>query len=482
MITQEHNYAPESFNPLEFAKQYEQSNAPEKENGMEQFRSLCKDIRKAFRAKSEGEQDKLDLLSQREKDAIMGKDEEVQLFKADISLYIKEWQKEDCFYPKVYKDLVDAVFHEEWGFTYLTPWIEGYTDTLKESTSCKVIGHRIYFLLDGHMELQSYTIPKGRRTRLINALLSGDARASSQYSTSGKAEVFLLDGTRIALYGNTIIQENQESIVFRKYTVKDHSFEKQEKYHTLPKGSGELFREMVKCGYNVAFTGAVRTTKTTQLVTWQSYEDKSLEGVAVQTDPEIKFDQVCEGAPIIPYIADGEELRTLIKPIMRSDADYIIMAEARDGVALYIAMKAANKGTRRVKMTYHTTDVLDFCHDIAEDIANDMGGNKDSYVAKVAKSFQLVFQFIQLADKDKKRLKSIYALGYDRQQRKVIMKPLCKYNFESDNWTWQDGFLDIHEEIGMEESPESYKRVRKIIKELAQQHPMKEEEGRAYIT
>ncbi len=84
-----------------------------------------------------------------------------------------------------------------------------------------------------------------------------------------------------------------------------------------------------------------------------------------------------------------------------------------DGVALNIAVKIANKGTRRVKMTFHCSDTMDFCYDVADEIVKSYGGSLYSTILKVAKSFQFVFQFVQLKDKSQKRLKSIYEIEYD---------------------------------------------------------------------
>ncbi len=139
----------------------------------------------------------------------------------------------------------------------------------------------------------------------------------------------MLNGTRITIYGEGKTKETQDTIVFRKFFVKDYTFEKQVALGSIPKESVPLFKAMIRSGYNVAFTGAVRTAKTTFLTTWQSYENPKLEGVSVETDPEIPFHEIMPEAPILQLVADGEELEKIVKSIMRSDADYIILGEAR---------------------------------------------------------------------------------------------------------------------------------------------------------
>jgi pilus assembly protein CpaF len=232
---------------------------------------------------------------------------------------------------------------------------------------------------------------------------------------------------------------------------------------------------MVKIGFNVAFIGPVRSAKTTFLTTWQSYEDESLEGVMVETDPEIPLHTIMPAAPIMQFVPREEDFDGVIKRILRSDADYIIMAEARDGAALHTAVKAANKGTRRVKITFHTGDALDFCYDVADEIYKLHKGDLGSHITKVAKSFQYLFQFIQLPDKSKKRLKAIWEIRYDPLLRRIRMYRICKYDHASDLWSWANTLGKDKEEFALEEDPGAFLDFRRLLAELSRTSPMRED-------
>ncbi len=299
------------------------------------------------------------------KRAIIGYDKEVKYFKDKISEYLKENNIKMSWHPRWYSDIVEAVFQENWGLAGLSEWVQGDKESLRGSSSAKIIGDRIYFLINGELELQPQKINEIRRRQLRKALLlkTPRKRLHDDYH-----EVYMLNGTRITIYGEGKTKETQDTIVFRKFFVKGLYIRKQVALGSIPKESVPLFKAMIRSGYNVAFTGAVRTAKTTFLTTWQSYENPKLEGVSVETDPEIPFHEIMPEAPILQLVADGEELEKIVKSIMRSDADYIILGEARDGVALNIAVKIANKGTRRVKMTFHCSDTMDFCYDVADEI------------------------------------------------------------------------------------------------------------------
>jgi pilus assembly protein CpaF len=225
---------------------------------------------------------------------------------------------------------------------------------------------------------------------------------------------------------------------------------------------------MVRTGYNVAFCGPVRSAKTTFLSTWQSCEDERLVGVMVETDPEIPLHRLMPNAPIIQLIADREKLRDISKNLLRSDADYFILAEARDGVALDTAVRMARKGTRRMKLTFHTRDPLSFAHDVAVEIARTMGGDIEETALWVAGSFDYVFHFVQLRDRSKKRLRGIYELGLNSEGRRVIMTEICSYIHAEDRWKWYYHIGADKREAGEEEDAEAFREFDAALRRLAE--------------
>lgn len=412
------------------------------------------------------------LILDRQKKAIQGFQEEVSYYKDKIRDIIQKEGFGNCPYPPWYDSLEDAVYHENLGYAGLSEWIEGRSAKLLVSSSAKVIGERIYFLIDGKMVLQPQKISKERRIQLRRALLlaTPEKREGDFYH-----EVYLQDGTRVTIYNEGLAKNGQDCIVFRKFFVQNFTFEEQAKRHTIPLESIPLFKSMVRIGYNIACIGAVKTTKTTFLTTWQSYENPVLEGVMVESDPEIPLHVIMPEAVIMQFVPRDEDLPFVVKKIMRSDADYIIMAEARDGIALNTAVKAANKGTKRVKITFHTTDALDFCYDVADEIVMIQGGDLGTQITKVAKSFHYLFQFIQLADKSKKRLKAIWEIRYDLNTRQITMHQLCKYNYEKDDWSWAYHLGEDKVAIGYEEDTEALHIFKNELKSLALKFPIEGE-------
>ena len=396
-----------------------------------------------------------------QKNAIIGHEKEKAFFKRRILELAEQWAALDTPFPPWYSDLADAVYHENWGMAGLAEW---FSPGFSGSGSAKIIGERVYFMDGGRMRLMPQRISRDRLDQMIRAFLlltPGERMDKSYY------ELYLLDGTRVTIYTEPMAKAGQAAVVFRRYLIPVLSFEEQAARGTIPYKAIPLFEAMVDIGFNVAFLGAVRTAKTTFLSTWQSLEDPSLEGVMVETDPEIPLHRLLPGAPILQLIADGPQLSGISKNLLRSDADYFILAEARDGIALDTAVRLAAKGTKRMKMTYHTRSPERFALEAAIEIVKDCGGDVQLTMQRVAASFDYLFHFVHLSDKGKKKLSGIYQmqLGADGG---VVVDRICRYDRQADLWFFTDCIGAAQEEYAASGSPESFARMKQLLSRLAE--------------
>ena len=427
------------------------------------FYEVCKTVKESFSKDWEDSKEYMEELIDIQKKAIMGYKEEAEFFKGRIKKFLLETGKEHTVFPLWYENLTDGVYHECFGMGPLAEW---FTEKYKESSSLKVIGDRIYFLENGTMALKEQRISKERRDQLIRALLL--LKPKERISLSFH-ELYLLDGTRVTVFKGDMVKENQEAIIFRRYIIPKYTLKEQAERKTIPYCAISLFEMMVKLGFNVAFLGAVRTSKTTFLSTWQSLEDQSLEGVMVETDPEIPLEKLMPSAPVIQLIADRERMQDITKHLMRSDGDYIIMGEARDALSLDALIKITKKGTRRVKLTYHCQDPKSFPYDAAYEIARTLGGDLNFLVKRVAESFDFLFHFVQLKDKGQKRLNSIYQMNYDNVNMKVTYNRILKYLPYKDKWIFSPLMENSGTELAALENLNVYKEFKKKIEELSKE-------------
>ncbi|MBR5755917.1 MAG: Flp pilus assembly complex ATPase component TadA, partial [Firmicutes bacterium] len=399
---------------------------PEEPSGRYDFEKLCALIKEAFFEDWENRESS-GVTLEIQKRAIIGYEKEKDFFKNRINELIRDFESTNAAYPSWYENLTDAVYHENWGLAGLSEW---FLDEWKGSSSAKIIGENIFFMKDGKMQLMPQTISPERKEQLIKAfmLLTPEERMNKAYY-----ELYMLDGTRVTVFTEPLAKKGNSSIVFRRYIIPTLSFEEQARRGTIPESLIPALRCMVDIGYNVIFMGAVRTAKTTFLATWQSYEDKNLEGVMVETDPEIPLHLLMPKSPVMQLIADGEELSVISKNLLRSDADYFIMAEARDGTALDTALRIASKGTKRMKLTFHSRNPYHFPLEAAMEIAGSTGGDIELIMRKLAANFDYLFHFVQLKDKRMKRLKGIYEMGLG-SDGEISIKEILSYDFEKDSW------------------------------------------------
>jgi len=427
----------------------------------ETFYSHCQFVKSVFYDDWERGENSLSSLEIQKK-AIIGYPNEKQFFINRINDIIAEaYYGENWELPLCYQTLPigEAIFHENWGLAGLAEW---FTDKYKNSSSAKIIGEKIFFMEDGHMVCKSQTISENRKEQLIKSflLLNPEERMDKCYH-----ETYLLDGTRVTIFTEPMAKQGQSSIIFRRYLIPKLSFDEQALRGTIPFRIIPLLTSMVDVGFNVVFLGAVRTAKTTFLSTWQSYEDPSLEGVMVETDPEIPLHNINENAPIVQLIADGEELLSISKNLLRSDADYFILAEARDGIALDTAVRLAAKGTKRMKMTFHSRLVKQFPLEAATEIVKKTGGDLKLTMQMVGSSLDYLFHFVQLSDKSRKKLKGIYEMNCD-ENGNISITSICDYIFGLDDWVFHNHISKEKKEYGMESNEAAFIRMEAELKKL----------------
>lgn len=437
------------------------------------FYDLCKSVGAAFDKEWRGseEWEKEDRLK-KEKNAIMGHEEECNYYKEKIREFLSEMGEVAMVYcPPWYVSLEEGIFAELYGFAGLSPWIYDQSEEYRNSSSAKLIGDRLYCLIDGKSRLQPQRISLERRNQLKRALLLATPKERIE---KGFHEIYLHNGIRISIFSGEKTKEDEDIMVFRKYLLKELTFEGLAKLGTIPPESVELFKTMVKLGFNVLFTGQVRAGKTAFMQCWQRYEDPSLEGMAIATDPETPWHKIMPEAPIMQITADGKELNAISKALLRGDNDYVLLEEMRDAYAYKIAMDITSIGTNRSKATIHSGDPEDIPYKMAASILAEFGGDYKGILSQIFKNWHYVFEFFQEPDdRSKKKLKSISEYRYDIQKDLVSINTICKYDVRSKKWKWK---WDMGEDkIQMSSmQPEEFKKMKNTIKMLESRNPIME--------
>ena len=437
------------------------------------FFDLCRNIEEIFdREWREADESEKQRRLETEKRAIMGYRPETDFYVnriREILSKIAEYDRVEL--PPWYNNLPQAIFAELYGLAGLSPWAYDETDEYKNSSSAKLIGEKLYCLIDGKSQLQPQTISSDRRKQLKRALLMSTPKERTE---KGFHEVYLRNGIRITIYSGDRTKEEQDIMVFRKYIMKELTFEKMAQLGTIPPDSVELFKTMVRIGFNVIFSGQVRAGKTAFMQTWQRYEDPTLEGLAISTDPETPWHMIMPDVPIMQLVADGDDLAVISKSLLRGDNDYVLLEEMRDAAAFKLAIDITSIGTCRSKATIHSGNPQDIPYKMAAAVAGEYRLDINPVIAQIFRNFHFVFQLYQIpSDRSKKKLKSISEFRYDPSADEVSVHTICKYDENSKKWRWKCDIGEEKKDMGKLQ-PDEFKKMEEILKMLEKRNPIRE--------
>ncbi|MBR6584059.1 MAG: Flp pilus assembly complex ATPase component TadA [Firmicutes bacterium] len=405
-----------------------------------------------------------------EKRAIMGYEDAMNQYLERINEIIEEENLGNMQFPQWYRNLSEAVFHELYGLAGLAPWAYDQTEEYRMSSSAKIIGDRMYCLIEGTAVLQPQTIERQRREQLKRALLLS---TPGERLEKGFHEIYMRNGIRITIYSGERTKDGQDVMVFRKYILQELTFEEMVRLGTIPEEAVPLFRVMIRLGFNVIFAGPVRSGKTTFMQIWQKHENPSLEGMAISTDPETPWHEIMAEAPVMQLVADGEQLENITRSLLRGDNDYVILEEMRDAQAYRLALEITSTGTRRSKATVHTGDPVMLPYTMASKIRTKYGGDTQGIILQIFRNFNYILEFCSDEDnRGRKRLKSMWEYCYDAEKDRPAVYCICRYD-GSGNWKWQYHLgADKVAAAGMR--PEDFAEMEAIMKDLERRNPLTE--------
>lgn len=403
---------------------------------------------------------------EKETRAIIGCEEEVRYYKEKIKSILMENRMMACPFPYWFTNLTEAVFAELYGLSGLASWAYDMLPKYQKSSSAKLIGDRMYCLIDGKSQLQPQRIPKARREKLKRTLLLATPEERIEY---GFHEVYLMNGIRVTIYSGKRTKHGQDVIVMRKYLMKDNlTFRDLERLRTIPPGASPLFACMAGLGFNVIFVGEVRSGKTTMMQTWQKCEDPSLEGLAVASDPETPWHEIMPGAPIMQLMGEGRELLDMLKSILRGDNDYVLLEEMRDAYAYRMFLDILSTGTRRSKATIHDQDAVSAAYKMASKIREQFGGSQDDLIAQIYQNVDYAFECCQdPEDRSRKILTGIVEFSYDAERDTASAARICQYDFTADTWRWK-AYMSPSVRTKIISQGEGANEMRRLLKELEQ--------------
>lgn len=296
--------------------------------------------------------------------AIIGLPSSVNLIKKHIEEYIIENGLQETEYPKFYKNLIDALFEEEFGWGPLA--VFKYE---KDCEGAQVLGTDIKFKRDWGYELQPFRFRNVEQVfELAKRFSNMDPRTTLNEHTSPEIETKTHDNIRVSI----IIPGRMHSepvITLRRKRLPKVSFEAIAHFNTIPKEAIPIFQALSRFRVNSVVAGPPGCGKSTMLQAFLDYalyemrngkkQPERINTVYAEVFPEWDVREIHPRSNVLHMIGKGEEFEKIIAATsLRHDISRVVLGEIREHeVGLYL--RASLQGIKQVMGTIHDRDPRD---------------------------------------------------------------------------------------------------------------------------
>jgi len=400
--------------------------------------------------------------------ATMGYPEEVEDIKTIIQQQIDLLKMHDVPYPNIYRNLVDALYHETWGFGVVSVWYERYPEIGK----CRVNGREIRYkrLNEKHRTHEQYQDLKDVY-RLIDNLMRND---DGEVMTREKpyAELQLYDGTRVTITQPPMCRV--PTIVFRRGNVEQYTLYQQADLRTISREAIPVYRMLVRCGLKIILTGEPGTGKSTFLMSLFMETDPNLVTVTAENAWELNLKARFPDRDITEFEGNDETMVPIIFPrTLRMDPQQYLIGEVREVEAPMFKEACANT-TGFVATTMHEKDSTNVPGTLArKELRHTEGLNYRVSLTDYANHIDFVLVFETDEDGITLRNTEIAEIQFNPLDLSVISRRIMW--FDGSKWCFADGIDDRLERRLIKKDRRAFEEGMAKLNELVADFPIPEE-------
>lgn len=248
-----------------------------------------------------------------------------------------------------------------------------------------------------------------------------------------QAELDRGDGTRIKILVPPRVY--QPTVIFRRFTVKKFSFEKQAENQTIPKEDIPFYIALSKLQLNTVIAGEVQSGKSTMLKTIYAERDPKLVSVLIEDTPESFLKKDFPDRLVHDCYSTGGNIHHVIRDVLRIPHDFIIAQEVR-GIEAEGAISGTERGTRGLLMTYHITNPKNVPMQLARHILDEFPNRTErSETRRIAEQLDIGITMTKLKNNEK-RITSVYEIVYDDDKDEAWIQYLIRYDKKTDSWVY----------------------------------------------
>ncbi|MBA2176828.1 Flp pilus assembly complex ATPase component TadA [Halobacillus locisalis] len=363
-----------------------------------------------------------------EHEAMLGDSQAETFLMNEINEFVREEQIVDVSYPVFFESLTHAIFHEIYRFGVFYKW-----QTFPNSPSAFIQGKEIWFKVDGEPVKQEEEFESDDYVDEIIRNLAASNKGLKLNVDNPQEEVEMKDGTRVTIIINP--RSLVKTIVFRRFTVQNFSFEKQASLGTIAREDLQLFKLLSRAQLNTVVAGKVESGKSTLLKTIYGERDPKKVAILIENKPESYLKRDFPERLVHDFYTYGTDINDVMRIALRVDHDYIIVQEVR-GFEAEGAIGGTERGAEGLLMTYHITNPEQTPIQLAQHIV-DVYPNRvlKNEIRRIAKHLDLGM-IMKTYKGNQKRVTAIYEICYSFEDDSAWINYLMWYNEKTGKWEY----------------------------------------------
>ncbi|OBZ15882.1 hypothetical protein A8L34_27950 [Bacillus sp. FJAT-27264] len=398
--------------------------------------------------------------------AVTGNVSAIEWFKKEIEdlLIRHNWLSNPFPYPKAYGDIVEAVYQETYGIGGISTWWKH--PKFHESEAASVIGTRIYFEFpnDPDNDLQEICYDSLMDVERVCIQLSLRSSTGVLNKHNPSLEIDMEDGTRVTISIPPLTVEPQ--IVFRHFTMDRPTIQGIADKNTYPQEIVPVLDAIAAGRATSVFLGPVKSGKSTLMkafIAKRKPSDRIL--VFHKNFDEIRLNKQLPNHKIMQYIITEDNIKTTFPLALRSDYEYIVVAECRS-IEAEVFLKSSERGRPGAMTNLHSMIVKDIPGLIADLIIEEYPSkNYDSQFRRAAKNIHIAFVLEEMPSRSK-RLNQITAFDWNEETREFSTVDIMLWDENHQTYRYSNQIPKGTLEIMRKYAPKETKRAMEVLDQL----------------
>lgn len=428
------------------------------------FKDICKIV------KAELDKQVIDIENnkewlERQHQAIVGDPTAISYFQAEIERVLRNRNITSKDYPKFFKSLSDAIFHEIWGLSILAKW-EAYP----ESEACCIRGTQLWIDINGRFQKQEEEFEDIKIVERIKRAFVIRREDSVINRENPELEIEREDGSRI-----TMIQpprSREEYIMLRRFIVNNYTLHDQAERGTIPFDDIPIYHALTNTLVNIIVAGRVRSAKSTFMTTLIGHRSDDYVIAVLEKHFEVALTKHFPKRLSFELQAKEGDLHKAVPRLLRMEHDYVVVGEIRS-LEIEAFLQSGERGERGSISTYHLTDVEQVVEQLARHVLDEFPTRRfEIEVERIAKNLDIIITMASDRDRKTKRVIGVTEIVWDKEKKCHYTQDLIRYSRLTQKYYYSSNISKRLLNLMAEENLEETRILLKLLKEREKESPM----------